>query len=204
MTWFSGLNKQVCGKKKVISAESYSTLIIWTISCPCETRGTAAIVLKACIPHPCSLLSSLHYILNIRTLLRVEGNMSADSINLMLKAAEHTKCWLLVWSLCSHSCSCLLFPVPNWQLDQHPHKRHFFKEDIPGWKSFLCCDVVRKRIILSLVDSCEYHVWPEARTLQVIMSQPEWPEGDADWVMGERGLQRSVGMTCEPLSQISG
>lgn len=71
--------------------------------------------------------------------------MSANGINLMLKAPEHTKCWWLVWSLCSHSCPCLLFPVLNWQLDQDPHKdvslKNIFLPDL--WLKILlviwCC-----------------------------------------------------------------
>lgn len=83
------LNKHVC--------EVHSCRIIqWTrftanTSCVRVKRGQCSVCRLGRIHRPCFLLSSLHYIQNITTLLRVLGNTSATGINLKFLKVQSTR-----------------------------------------------------------------------------------------------------------------
>lgn len=136
------------------------------------------------------------------TLLRVWGNTSAADINLMFKASELAKCWWLVCSLCSHSCPHLFYFL-CWT--EHFHKDVSCKNTTPR-----CCLVreLEKWFLVfvrgRLSDCSEWLclAW-SSDSVSNHESTKAGPKGDVVWVMGDRGLRRSVKMTCVLLSQIN-
>lgn len=162
------LNKHVC--------EVHScTIIQWTrftanTSCVRVKRGQCSVCRLGRIHRPCFLLSSLHYIQNITTLLRVLGNTSATGINLKFLKVQSTR-----RADASLSFFVLIFISFLFWHDDRTRRRQntlpivlLFGVNLKIWQSCFKSDLVLfvRECPLDNSELCwlvsQYHVWPRA------------------------------------------